>query len=42
MLKVIPEKSLVLSGGMTTVYSKHIPDNTRLITSEKDLKQLFV
>lgn len=40
--KVIPEKELILSGGMTATYRDQVPKGVRVIESERDLKQLFV
>lgn len=40
--KVIPHKSLVLSGNMSSLYKNKLASGVRVIESEKDLKALFV
>ncbi len=39
---IIPDKELILSGGMGRQFKDNLPAKVRLIESERDLKQLFV
>lgn len=42
MLAIVPEKELVLSGGMSSQFKDKLMPKIRLIQSERDLKLLFV